>query len=111
MFTLGTTSVDWEGMGMALIILCHLMGGIFIFAYLMQFNTVTMEVERFKELKKEWKTHGAIKALLRWYFITPFKVAADRYKQTKGMLWLVLIGIFLIVAGQMLYKVIEPKGW
>ena len=50
MFTLCATSVDWNGMGIALIILCHLMGGIFIFAYLMQFNTVTMEMECFKEL-------------------------------------------------------------
>ena len=87
------------------------MGGIFIFAYLMQFNTVTMEMECFKELKKEWKTQGSMKALLRWYFITPFKVTADRYKQTKGMLWLVVIGIFLITAGQVLYKIIKPEAW
>ena len=111
MLGLSNTSVDWDGMGIAAIILCHLMGVVFIFAYLMQFNTVTMEMECFKELKKEWKTHGGIKALLRWYFITPFKVAADRYRQSKGMLWLVLIGIILIVIGQVLYKIIQPEGW
>jgi hypothetical protein len=108
---IGDSSIDWQGLAVAASALLHLIGGAMIFGFIMQWNWGTMELEGLKELKSDWKPGMRIQALLRWYFITPFVVTRRIWKKTKGMRWLVPVGVLLILIGQVVLRHFTHRGW
>lgn len=96
---------------LALIIILHMIGGLFVFAFLMQWNWVTMETESIKEVKGDWESDRRFRAILRWYIVAPFVVAWRIWKTTKGMRWFLPVGFLLILIGQVLFRTFRPYGW
>lgn len=97
---------EYPGIGIPFL-LCALLSGCLVAAFLMQWNQYSMVEEQWRGLKNEWKKGTRLQAALRWCFLGSFVAAYRIWKETKGIRFILPLGIMLGAIAWLLYKWME----
>jgi hypothetical protein len=77
----------------AAFVLCCLLSGACIFAFVMQWNSGEILIRNTERFMRERERFGSVVAALRWYFVGDWISAAEIWKETRGIRFVLLIGL------------------
>jgi hypothetical protein len=88
-------------------VLCVLMSISLLFAFVMQWNQYSMLEKQWSGLKEEWKKGTRLRTLLRWYFFGDFIAAGRIWKESRGIRFVLPLGLGFGLAAWILYQALE----
>lgn len=74
-------------------VLCALLSVALLLAFVMQWNVYSMIEKQWSGLKEDWKKGARLKALLRWISFGDFIAAKRIWDESKGIRFVLLLGL------------------
>ncbi len=88
-------------------LLCAVLAGCMLFAFVMQWNQYSMVEEQWRGAKEEWKKGTRLQTALRWYFLGSFIAVYRIWKESKGVRFLLPLSVAHGGLAWLLYKWME----
>lgn len=89
------------------LVLCALLAISLLFAFFGQWNQLSMDEKQYEGVKEEWKKGTRLKTLLRWYFLGDFIAAKRIWTESRGIRFILPLGLFFGVLAWLLYWALQ----